>query len=483
MIPKQEILQIATDTNLSAQVIEKDYVLGWILAGINRHEALGQSWVFKGGTCLKKCYFETYRFSEDLDFTLKDGAHLEGNFLEDAFSDISEWVYEQSGIEMPVDRMIFDRYKPGSCQGRVFYRGPVTPTSPKQMPRIKLDLTVQELVAEAPVMNLVNHTYSDLPGDRIHIQCYAYIEVFAEKIRALAKRTRPRDLYDVINFFRRPESKNLATDVRRVLQKKCDFKSIPMPTHANLESHREACLVGWTDQLAHQLQALPPFESFWDELQAFFSWLEHPEIIIQPLQDIPSQHGIVHDTAPIDIWRYGSGTPGLGMLDRIRFAAANHLCVEILYTREDGQRNTYIIEPYSLRRSTDSHLLIYALKHQTRDIRAFRTDRIIEAKATSHSFIPSYRVEFLPAGPLNTSVSVSGSGHASLGIPKKPRGTRITTRRTKSSSLFQGAKYVYQCPMCSKKFSKKKMGAKLNPHKNKYGSPCSGKSGIYMGTK
>ncbi|HEY0410225.1 MAG TPA: nucleotidyl transferase AbiEii/AbiGii toxin family protein [Candidatus Dormibacteraeota bacterium] len=24
----------------------------------------------KGGTCLRKCYYETYRFSEDLDFTL-----------------------------------------------------------------------------------------------------------------------------------------------------------------------------------------------------------------------------------------------------------------------------------------------------------------------------------------------------------------------------------------------------------------------------
>lgn len=323
--------------------------------------------------------------------------------------------------------MIFDRYKSDSCQGRVFYRGPVTPTSPKQMPRIKLDLTARELVAELPVMNLVNHTYSDLPGDRIHIQCYTYIEVFAEKIRALAERTRPRDLYDVINFFRRPESKNLATDVRRVLQKKCDFKGISMPTLANLESHREACFAGWTAQLAHQLQALPPFESFWDELQAFFNWLEHPEIVIQTLQDIPSQRGTTHDTTPLDIWRYGSGTPGLSMLDRIRFAAANHLCVEILYTREDGQRNTYIIEPYSLRRNVDSHLLIYALKHPTKDIRAFRTDRIIEAKVTSQSFIPSYRVEFLPAGPLNTSISVTGSSQASLGVPKEVRSTPVTS--------------------------------------------------------
>jgi predicted nucleotidyltransferase component of viral defense system len=31
--------------------------------------ACRDSLVFKGGTCLRKCYFHDYRFSEDLDFT------------------------------------------------------------------------------------------------------------------------------------------------------------------------------------------------------------------------------------------------------------------------------------------------------------------------------------------------------------------------------------------------------------------------------
>lgn len=401
MIPKQEILQIATDTSLSAQVIEKDYVLGWLLAGINRHEALSKNWVFKGGTCLKKCHFETYRYSEDLDFTLKDASHLNDNFLKDAFSDISEWIYDQSGIELPVDRMIFDCYKLGSCEGRIFYRGPIAPTSPRQMPRIKLDLTTEELIVESPVLNIVNHNYSDVPNDGIHIQCYVYIEVFAEKIRALAERTRPRDLYDVINFFRRPESKSLAKEVRRVLQKKCDFKGIPMPTYRSLEPQRELCFAGWTEQLAHQLQALPPFEAFWDDLQEFFNWLEHPEIVTKTLNDIPLQQDTIPNTRTIDIWRNGRDMPGRAILNKIQFAAANHLCVEIQYRREDGKYNKYIIEPYSLRKSTAGHLLVYALKHQTKEVRSFRVDRILEAKITSQSFIPSYRVEFLPAGSLN----------------------------------------------------------------------------------
>ena len=54
-------------------MIEKDYVLGWLLWGIGSDPVLGQKWIFKGGTCLKKCYIETYRFSEDLDFTVLPG--------------------------------------------------------------------------------------------------------------------------------------------------------------------------------------------------------------------------------------------------------------------------------------------------------------------------------------------------------------------------------------------------------------------------
>jgi uncharacterized protein len=53
------------------QQIEKDYVLSWILQGIAENESLAKALVFKGGTVLKKAYFKDYRFSEDLDFTIR----------------------------------------------------------------------------------------------------------------------------------------------------------------------------------------------------------------------------------------------------------------------------------------------------------------------------------------------------------------------------------------------------------------------------
>jgi hypothetical protein len=70
VITGADIVERVAEWQLTEEVIEKDYVLGWLLWGIGADPTLGNSWVFKGGTCLKKCYIETYRFSEDLDFTV-----------------------------------------------------------------------------------------------------------------------------------------------------------------------------------------------------------------------------------------------------------------------------------------------------------------------------------------------------------------------------------------------------------------------------
>ena len=210
MIDRREIIDVATAQSLLPQVVEKDYVLGWILAGIYQHEELAKNWIFKGGTCLKKCFFETYRFSEDLDFTLKDAAQLDADFLAGAFAQIADWVYEQTGIELPADRQEFDVYSNPrgnpSCQGKIPYRGPIAPRG-KNIPNIKLDLTADEHLALAPVQLPIYHPYSDVPEDGIHVTTYAYEEAFGEKVRALAERTRPRDLYDVVNLYRNEEAR------------------------------------------------------------------------------------------------------------------------------------------------------------------------------------------------------------------------------------------------------------------------------------
>ena len=72
MIEPKEIHKIASANRVNDRQIEKDYVLSWVLFAISKNKILNKASMFKGGTVLKKAYFEDYRFSEDLDFTLVD---------------------------------------------------------------------------------------------------------------------------------------------------------------------------------------------------------------------------------------------------------------------------------------------------------------------------------------------------------------------------------------------------------------------------
>jgi len=69
MILQKEIVTIAETKLVSKSTIDKDWVLGHFLAAIYSEPELKEKLIFKGGTCLKKCYLPDYRFSEDLDFT------------------------------------------------------------------------------------------------------------------------------------------------------------------------------------------------------------------------------------------------------------------------------------------------------------------------------------------------------------------------------------------------------------------------------
>lgn len=128
MIPARELFDLRAEWSLDVGVIEKDYVLGWLLAGITNHPNLAGTWVFKGGTCLRKCFYETYRFSEDLDFTVVEGGPETPEELQPIFATIGEWVREESGIELVVDEATFRRRRNrrgnATTEGRIAYRGP-----------------------------------------------------------------------------------------------------------------------------------------------------------------------------------------------------------------------------------------------------------------------------------------------------------------------------------------------------------------------
>ena len=277
MIDKSEIMTFSKKFGLRANVVEKDYVLGWLLSGIHNHNQIKDDWVFKGGTCLKKCYINTYRFSEDLDFTLVKGATLEPEFLIQCFREIAEWIYDATGIEIPENLIRFDVYENHregiSAQGRLGYRGPLQPGG--DLPRIKLDLTLDEILVMKPVIQKVDHPYSDHPDEGIFINGYTFEEVFAEKIRALVERERPRDLYDVVCLFKQHQLTFKRKLIVDVLEKKCIFKGIDFPSMAMLKNRdeRQELEAEWENMLAHQMADLPEFELFWNETETIMEWL------------------------------------------------------------------------------------------------------------------------------------------------------------------------------------------------------------------
>jgi len=192
MISRVDINDRVREWGLREDIVEKDHVIGWILWGIGNDSLLKSTWCFKGGTCIKKCYIETYRFSEDLDFTVTPGGPIEPADLSPLFDRILNRVSEASGIDFAAQSPIFQKRSERLVTvGRIYYRGP---RNAPGVARIKLDLSAEEIIARPTVFRDFVHPYPDeFPSPR-KIRCYSFEEVFAEKIRALGERCRPRDL-------------------------------------------------------------------------------------------------------------------------------------------------------------------------------------------------------------------------------------------------------------------------------------------------
>ena len=176
MITHQEIKNLVTEWGLREDVIEKDYVIGWVLWGIGSDPDLSIHWAFKGGTSLKKCYVETWRFSEDLDFTVVSGGPEKPETIEPIIKRILDRIHEESGIDFSIKPPAFkhnEKYL--YTEGSIYYQGPRGTPNPA---RIKLDISGSEKIARPTVLRAIAHSYSDsLPGEA-QVRCYAFEEVF-----------------------------------------------------------------------------------------------------------------------------------------------------------------------------------------------------------------------------------------------------------------------------------------------------------------
>ena len=80
-------------------------------------------------------------------------------------------------------------------------------------------------------------------------------------------------------------------------------------------------------------------------------------------------------------------------VEELRFAAANHLCVDLGY-----QDRNHLIEPYSLRMTRSGQLTLYAVRSDTGEVRSYGVDQIQSIRVNTASFIPRFAVDALGSG-------------------------------------------------------------------------------------
>jgi predicted nucleotidyltransferase component of viral defense system len=255
MILPKEINKHAAANKVSDRQIEKDYVLTWVLNGIAHHKVLSKAMVFKGGTVLKKCYFENYRFSEDLDFTLLD-EKLTHEQLQALLQEVFDWVKEEANITLQhKDNGIHDAS--GSSQFYVDYTGPLGGNIGSR--DIKIDITRGEKMEFAVEERKAFVTYSDLSEESFTLQCYSLSEVLIEKMAALMGRTEPRDLYDFW-YLMEVDRMNIKEHWGEFQRKAKHKGQHPDEFAAKVLKKEDTFKRDWEKKLKNQINDLPKFE-------------------------------------------------------------------------------------------------------------------------------------------------------------------------------------------------------------------------------
>jgi len=250
LIDRKELLAKAREKKLNLNIVEKDYVLGWLLWGFSQFDSL----VFKGGTALSKIYFpEIWRLSEDLDFSL----------LDDNFAVISESTQEKFKLIEKKSRIKFNlksKYSnPDYLQLKIQYHGVISRNW------VKADFMKNDIV-DKPLKKSLKKEYSDYEDFRIKVESLE--EIFCSKFRTVIERKKCRDFFDLWKLTK------LSVDIKKVkkiLDKKLEVKGISFNSFKQifLEDLKETLLPYWERELGRLVNPLPDLEVVLRELKNF----------------------------------------------------------------------------------------------------------------------------------------------------------------------------------------------------------------------
>jgi uncharacterized protein len=181
LISRELIIRIANSDGVDNKTVQRDYVIAHVLEALARLPS-AEGMIFKGGTALRMCHYEGYRYSADLDFSLAEGVTKD---------EALGWVVEaldaaKAAIGFPTLELEPEKGKART----VAYEGPVGVGKP-----VKLDIADDELVF-SPERQPIFRRYEDLSGSD-GVPVYSLVEITAEKFRCIIQRSLCRDVFDL----------------------------------------------------------------------------------------------------------------------------------------------------------------------------------------------------------------------------------------------------------------------------------------------
>lgn len=200
---------VAEAHKFSAELIEKDYHLTRILHKVSEKQI--DDLVFKGGTCLNKCYLDLHRLSEDLDFTYnKDVKDLSKRQIKKILDQLRReffGILNLLGFKTNKElgkgwKMLTSKEKPRIIGLEIIAEyNSLIDNSPQT---IKIEISFRKQLRKPAKRKIIKHKFIDVLGEpvlkrNIEIEVIDLAENFAEKFRSLITRKRiaVRDIYDI----------------------------------------------------------------------------------------------------------------------------------------------------------------------------------------------------------------------------------------------------------------------------------------------
>ncbi|MFQ5946951.1 MAG: nucleotidyl transferase AbiEii/AbiGii toxin family protein [Anaerolineae bacterium] len=278
MISEAEVRRAAGTWGIDPMIVDLDYVLGCFLSQWSKEKTVA-GMLFKGGTCLRKCYFPEYRFSEDLDFTAIEEVTLES--AETGARSVVQRVQDVFALDLSAApltvRTIRDSSGEISIDVRVYYRGPLRRTGAPRA--IRVHLSTGEFVGLPPSNRALLHSYGDKELiENARIACYDLREIAAEKLRAVCGQRQfaiSRDVYDLHQLV---AHKGISLeDVSGILAPKFEARGLALEVvdPVAFAARRDGYQRDWSRNLAHLLPSLeePSFEEAWETAVELVSWV------------------------------------------------------------------------------------------------------------------------------------------------------------------------------------------------------------------